>query len=41
MNSSQRNNNYTFYYNEENQKILAEIHQPDIDYFKFKFLNDL
>ena len=37
INSSKRNNDYKYYYNEANQKILAEMHQPDIEYFKFKF----
>jgi hypothetical protein len=37
INTSKRNDNHKFYYNEETQKILAEIHQPDIEYFKFKF----
>ena len=37
INSSKRNKDYRCYYNEENQKILAELHQPDIEYFKFKF----
>ena len=37
INCSKRNKNYKLYYNEKNKKILAEIHKPDIEYFKFKF----
>ena len=37
INASKRNKDYRTYYNEENKKILAEMHEPDIKYFNFKF----
>ena len=37
INTSKRNSDYRIYYNEENKKILEEMHKPDIEYFKFKF----
>lgn len=37
INTSQRQPNHIFYYNDDDQKLLAEMHKPDIEYFKFKF----
>lgn len=37
LNSSNRNSDYKIYYNERDKNLLAEMHEPDIKYFNFKF----
>ena len=37
INASKRKKDYKEYYIDEDKKYLAELHKPDIDYFKFTF----
>jgi hypothetical protein len=37
INASQRNSDYTQYYDEETKQMIHDMHKPDIDFFQFTF----
>ena len=37
LNPSKRSEDYKIYYNDNDKKLISEMHAPDIDYFDFKF----